>query len=214
MKLPGGLRSHSSTRPPHQTPPHQGACLKLLTTHELIRPISTVREGVALLLDEDALATGAPELIWQTDSCGGKGAVLRGARGQLLSRSNHKGLIPNADPTAEILSRTQPEKIMENPVSLNMTPVPRPVQCQRAHRPDHESKRDTLMLSLCPGGVQPKSDTVQSKKQQPQLQDEAGLSGKWSQHECHFLSEGRLSKWRPELHESRHCTCRDQDGLL
>lgn len=84
MKLPGGLRSHSSTRPPHQTPPHQGTCLKLLTTHELIRPISTVREGVALLLDEDTLAAGAPELIGQTDSCGGKGAVLRGAGGQLL----------------------------------------------------------------------------------------------------------------------------------
>lgn len=31
-------------------------------THELIRPISTVGEGVTLLLDEDTLAAGAPEL--------------------------------------------------------------------------------------------------------------------------------------------------------
>lgn len=37
-------------------------------THELIRSISTVGEGIALLLDEDALATGAPELIGETDS--------------------------------------------------------------------------------------------------------------------------------------------------
>lgn len=57
-------------------------CLKPLTTHELIRPISTVREGVALLLDEDALAAGASELIGQTDSCGEKRAVLRKAIGQ------------------------------------------------------------------------------------------------------------------------------------
>jgi hypothetical protein len=58
------------------------SCLKPLTTHELIRPISTVGEGVTLLLDEDTLAAGAPELIGQTDSCGEKGAVLRGAREQ------------------------------------------------------------------------------------------------------------------------------------
>lgn len=37
-------------------------------THELVRSISTVGEGVALLLDEDTLAAGAPELIGQTDS--------------------------------------------------------------------------------------------------------------------------------------------------
>lgn len=37
-------------------------------THELIRAVSTVREGVTLLLDENALAIAAPELIGQTDS--------------------------------------------------------------------------------------------------------------------------------------------------
>lgn len=34
-----------------------------LTTSELIRAIHTVGEGVTLLLDEDALATGTPELV-------------------------------------------------------------------------------------------------------------------------------------------------------
>lgn len=70
------------TSTPNPTPP--GDSLKPLTTHELIRSIGTVGEGIALLLDEYALAAGAPELIGETDSCGEKGAVLRGARGQQL----------------------------------------------------------------------------------------------------------------------------------
>ena len=76
------LGASGSTAPPNL---HTRPCpLKELpeTTHELIRPISTVGEGVTLLLDEDTLAAGAPELIGQTDSCGEKGAVLRGAREQ------------------------------------------------------------------------------------------------------------------------------------
>lgn len=40
-----------------------------LTTHELVRTVDTVGEGVALLLDEDALAAGAPELVGQANGC-------------------------------------------------------------------------------------------------------------------------------------------------
>lgn len=40
-----------------------------LTAHELVGAVDTVREGVALLFDEDALATGTPELVGQTDGC-------------------------------------------------------------------------------------------------------------------------------------------------
>lgn len=79
MKAPRCFGSHSSAiSTPDPAPPRH--CLKVLTTQELVRSIGTVGEGVALLLDEDALATGAPELIGQTDSCGDKGAVLRGGR--------------------------------------------------------------------------------------------------------------------------------------
>lgn len=73
------------------SPPHWGSCLEALTTHELIRSISTVGEGVTLLLDEDALAAGAPELIGQTDSCEGeRGHAQRSWRAAAVPGPNQR----------------------------------------------------------------------------------------------------------------------------
>lgn len=92
-----------------------GTCLEALTTHELIRSISTVGEGVALLLDEDALATGAPELVGQTDSCEGERShVQRSWRAAAV-------LAPtNTEPTARTLS--QLGKTIGNSISAQQVP--------------------------------------------------------------------------------------------
>lgn len=61
-----------------------------LTAQELVRAVHAVGEGVTLLLDEDALAAGTPELVGQADGCE-EGAVLREAGGNqsLALRPGH-----------------------------------------------------------------------------------------------------------------------------
>lgn len=48
------------------TPPSVGS---RLTTHELVGAVDAVGEGVTLLLNEDALAAGAAELVGQAEGC-------------------------------------------------------------------------------------------------------------------------------------------------
>lgn len=53
-----------------------------LTAHELIRAVDAVRERVTLLLDEDALAAGAPELAGQAEGCKERACAQRRCRGR------------------------------------------------------------------------------------------------------------------------------------
>lgn len=62
---------------PAQGEPSTGSWL---TAHELIGAVDAVMERIALLLDEDALATGAPELVGQADGCRGRARAQRGCR--------------------------------------------------------------------------------------------------------------------------------------
>lgn len=62
------LDPNSEVEPPPRggPPPSLGS---RLTTHELVGAVDAVGEGVTLLLDEDALATGAAELVGQAEGC-------------------------------------------------------------------------------------------------------------------------------------------------
>lgn len=61
------------------TPPLPSAGSQL-TAHEFVGAVDAVRKGIALLLDEHALATGTAELVGQADGCKEGPCVQRGWR--------------------------------------------------------------------------------------------------------------------------------------
>lgn len=101
---PGAEPQHEREVPP---PP----VASRLTAHQLVGAVHAVGEGVALLLDEHALAAGAPELAGQADGCKEGPRTQRGRRARRGSLPRRPGptskvWVSNAERTNGTLSMT------------------------------------------------------------------------------------------------------------